>query len=548
MSDVSLEVGGMTCESCARHAEQALRAVPSVRAAQVSYKDGTATVSGDGNTTSETLISALAGAGYSAKELGAARDIPLTRKGSAERLHIAVIGSGGAAFAGALRAADEGATVTMIEAGTLGGTCVNVGCVPSKIMIRGAHFAHAVAHHPFPGVGRHAPVVDRRALVAQQQARVDELRHAKYEAILDSRAESIRLLRGSARFEDARTLSVALPGGGTETLRIDRILVATGASPAIPDVPGLKSTPYWTSTEALVAEELPEHLIVYGGSVVALELAQAFQRLGTKVTLVARSTLLSKEDSAIGTELMRVLEAEGMRVLTRAMLRSVHFEKGRFLADIGSERLSGDRLLVATGRLANTGSLGLERAGVRTDAGGAIEVDEHMWTTSEGIYAAGDCTNSPEYVYVAAAGGTRAAINMTGGEAALDLTAMPAVVFTDPQVATVGLTEAEARLKGIETESRTLTLDNVPRALANFDTRGFIKVVADAGTGRLWGVQAVADQAGELIQTAALAIRNGMSVDDLAAQLFPYLTMVEGLKLCAQTFSKDVKQLSCCAG
>jgi mercuric reductase len=463
-------------------------------------------------------------------------------------LHVAVIGSGGAAFAGALRAAEEGASVTMIEAGTLGGTCVNVGCVPSKIMIRGAHVAHTLAHHPFPGVSRQLPRVDRRALVAQQQARVEELRHAKYESILESRAESIRLLRGVARFEDARTLSVALPEGGTETLRADRILIATGASPAIPDVPGLKSTPYWTSTEALVAEELPGHLIVYGGSVVALELAQAFQRLGTKVTLVARSTLLSKEDPAIGAELLRVLEAEGMRVLTHATLRSVRFEGGRFLADTGVEQLAGDRLLVATGRRPNTGSLGLDRAGVRTDAGGAIEVDEHMRTTSEGVYAAGDCTNSPEYVYVAAAGGTRAAINMTGGDAQLDLSVLPAVVFTDPQVATVGLSEAQAQRRGIETESRTLTLDNVPRALANFDHRGFIKLVAEKTTGRLLGAQIVAAEAGEIIQTAALAMRAGMTVSELGGQLFPYLTMVEGIKLCAQTFTRDVKQLSCCAG
>ena len=470
------------------------------------------------------------------------------RDGAGKNLHVAVIGSGGAAFAGALRAAEEGASVTMIEAGTLGGTCVNVGCVPSKIMIRGAHVAHTLAHHPFPGVSRQLTRVDRRALVAQQQARVDELRHAKYEAILESRAESIRLLRGVARFEDARTLSVALPGGGTETLRIDRILVATGASPAIPDVPGLKSTPYWTSTEALVAEELPEHLIVYGGSVVALELAQAFQRLGTKVTLVARSTLLSKEDPAIGAELLRVREAEGMRVLTHATLRSVRFEGGRFLADTGAEQLAGDRLLVATGRRANTGSLGLDRAGVRTDAAGAIEVDEHMRTTSQGIYAAGDCTNSPEYVYVAAAGGTRAAINMTGGDARLDLSVLPAVVFTDPQVATVGLSEAQAQRRGIETDSRTLTLDNVPRALANFDHRGFIKLVAEKTTGRLLGAQILAAEAGEIIQTAALAMRAGMSVSELGGQLFPYLTMVEGIKPCAQTFTRDVKQLSCCAG
>ena len=468
--------------------------------------------------------------------------------GGGGKLHIAVIGSGSAAFAAALRAADEGASVTMIEAGTIGGTCVNVGCVPSKIMIRGAHIAHLIAEHPFSGIGRQAPTVDRRALVAQQQARVEELRHAKYESILESRADRIRLLRGVARFEDARTLSVTLAGGKTQRVRANRILVATGASPAIPELPGLKGTPYWTSTEALMAEDLPQHLIVYGGSVVALELAQAFLRLGSRVTVVARSTLLSKEDPAIGAELAQVLEGEGMRVLTHTTLRSVRFEGNRFILDTGSEQLAGDRLLIATGRSANTGLLGLDNAGVRTDASGAIVVDERMRTTAEGVYAAGDCTNSPEYVYVAAAGGTRAAINMTGGDARLDLSVLPAVVFTDPQVATVGLSEAQAQKRGIEAQSRTLPLDNVPRAIVNFETRGFIKLVAEKGSGRLIGAQILAGEGGEIIQTAALAMRANMTIADLAGQLFPYLTMVEGIKLCAQTFTKDVKQLSCCAG
>ena len=206
----------------------------------------------------------------------------------------------------------------------------------------------------------------------------------------------------------------------------------------------------------------------------------------------------------------------------------------------------GDRLLVATGRNPNTRGLGLEGIGVKTDTRGGIVVDAHMRTSAPDICAAGDCTDQPQFVYVAAAAGTRAAINMSGGEAVLDLSTMPAVVFTDPQVATVGCSEAEAHHDGIETDSRILT--NVPRALANFDTRGFIKIVAEAGSGRLLGVQAVAPEAGELIQTAALAIHARMTVQELASQLFPYLTMVEGLKLCAQTFFKDVKQLSCCAG
>lgn len=239
---------------------------------------------------------------------------------------------------------------------------------------------------------------------------------------------------------------------------------------------------------------------------------------------------------------------EGIEVLEQTQASQVSHANGEFVLATNHGELRADQLLVATGRTPNTQGLNLEAADVQLDERGGIQIDERMRTSAADIYAAGDCTDQPQFVYVAAAAGTRAAINMTGGEAKLNLDVMPAVVFTDPQVATVGYSEAEAQHAGIETDSRTLTLDNVPRALANFDTRGFIKLVAEAGSGRLLGVQAVAPEAGELIQTAVLAIRNRMTVQELADQLFPYLTMVEGLKLAAQTFNKDVKQLSCCAG
>jgi mercuric reductase len=457
------------------------------------------------------------------------------------------VGSGSGAFAAAIRAAENGARVTIIEAGTIGGTCVNVGCVPSKILIRAAHIAHLMHNHPFDGIAELSPKLDRAKLVAQQQARVEELRQAKYQSILDTNP-NINLVKGKARFADARTLRITRPDGTEQTLAADRILIATGAAPAVPPIPGLKDTPYWTSTEALVTERLPQHLIVLGGSVVALELAQAFLRLGSRVTLVARSRLLSREDPAIGEGLKTVLEDEGMLILTSAQTRNVKFDEGHFHVDLGTETIAGDALLVATGRRPNTADLGLEAVGVKTEKNGAIVIDDRMRTSVEHVYAAGDCTDQPQFVYVAAAAGTRAAINMMGGEAKLDLSTMPAVVFTDPQVATVGLTEAQAKEQGIAAESRTLSLDNVPRALANFDTRGFIKLVAEKETGRLLGAQVLAAEGGEIIQTAALAIRHRMTIQDLADQLFPYLTMVEGLKLAAQTFTKDVKQLSCCAG
>jgi len=545
-----ITVNGMTCTSCATHVKDALEKIPGVNAAVVSYPESRAQVMADTAVSHNQLLGAIAALGYQGSiRVGDFKDEPKIRDAlEGAGLHIAIIGSGGAAMAAALKAVEQGATVTLIERGTIGGTCVNIGCVPSKIMIRAAHIAHLRRESPFDGgIAATVPAIDRSKLLAQQQARVDELRHAKYEGILDGNP-AITVLHGEARFKDDQSLVVRLNEGGEREVTFDRCLVATGASPAVPPIPGLKESPYWTSTEALASDTIPERLAVIGSSVVALELAQAFARLGSKVTALARNTLFFREDPAIGEAVTAAFRAEGIEVLEHTQASQVAHMDGEFVLTTTHGELRADKLLVATGRTPNTRSLALEAAGVAVNAQGAIVIDKGMRTSSPNIYAAGDCTDQPQFVYVAAAAGTRAAINMTGGDAALNLTAMPAVVFTDPQVATVGYSEAEAHHDGIETDSRTLTLDNVPRALANFDTRGFIKLVIEEGSGRLIGVQAVAPEAGELIQTAVLAIRNRMTVQELADQLFPYLTMVEGLKLAAQTFSKDVKQLSCCAG
>ncbi|HGG59318.1 MAG TPA: mercury(II) reductase, partial [Gammaproteobacteria bacterium] len=509
---IRLRISGMTCTHCARSAEAALNALPGVRAT-VSYDDKLAEVVSDGQIDPEEMVAAIAAKGYEARLTDSA---PNSTTGAGDRLGIAIIGTGSGAFAAAIRAAEAGASVTVIEGGeVIGGTCVNIGCVPSKIMIRGARIAHDQAHHPFDGIERCVPRIDRAALVRQQQARVEELRHAKYESILEANP-AITLVRGWAHFEDTQTLRVRRADGSGQTIHADRILIASGARPAIPDIPGLAETPYWTSTEALVAEDLPGHLLVIGASVVALELAQAFLRLGSKVTILARSVLLSKEDPELGEGLAEALKDEGAEILLHTVPKAVAHDGERFILSTPAGELRGDRLLVATGRRPNTDRLALERVGVETAPNGAILVDDHLRTSVEGIFAAGDCTNQPQYVYVAAAAGTRAAINMTGGDAALDLTAMPAVVFTDPAVASVGLTEARAKQQGIAAESRRLDLENVPRALANFDTRGFVKLVAEQGSGRLLGAQILAADAGEMIQTAALAIRNRMTVEDLA--------------------------------
>jgi len=467
---------------------------------------------------------------------------------SGSDLHIAIVGTGSGAFAAAIKSVESGARVTIIEgADIIGGTCVNIGCVPSKIMIRGGHIAHIQNQHNFDGIPLNKPIINRKAMVQQQQKMVEELRYAKYESILESNP-GINLIRGMARFKDATTLIVSKTDGSEKEIKADRILLAVGARPMIPDIKGLADTPYWTSTEALVAEGVPEHLVVLGGSVVALELAQAFRHLGAEVTVMARSTLLSKEDADLGSGLKQVLEGEGLNIQLNTVPSNIRFDGKSFILRTEKGDVRCNKLLVATGRRSNADTLALDNAGVAVTDNGTIVIDDHMRTNVENIYAAGDCTDQPQYVYVAAAAGTRAARNMTGDDVAIDLSAMPAVVFTNPQVATVGLTEQQAKAQGLEVESRLLDLENVPRAIANMDTRGFIKLVAEKDSGRIIGCQLLANEGGEIVQTAVLAISNRMTIDDLANQLFPYLTMVEGLKLTAQTFNKDVSQLSCCAG
>ena len=465
-----------------------------------------------------------------------------------EALHVVIIGSGSAAFACAIKAAEGGARVTMIEGGdVIGGCCVNVGCVPSKILIRAAHLAQQQRTNPFTGLENHAPGLDRAMLVRQQKARVEELRIAKYQNILESNP-SLTLVQGYARFNDSTSLIVTKPDSSELEIQADRVLIATGSTPTVPPIKGLADVPYWTSTEALFTEVPPEHLMVIGSSVVALEIAQAYRRLGSEVTVLARHSLLYREDPLLGERLKEIFQREGIRVLDHCQAMSIEYDNAQYTLETTAGTLTSDRLLISTGRHANTQQLNLTDAGIDMDQTGAIIVNERMETSVPGIYAAGDCSTMPQFVYVAAAAGSRAGSNMTGGSARLDLTTMPAVIFTDPQVATVGLTEAQAKTAEIPTDSRVLDMDNVPRALANFETDGFIKLVTEAKSGRLLGAHILAHEGGEIIQSAALAIRNEMTIDDIANQLFPYLTMVEGLKLCAQTFSKDVSELSCCAG
>jgi mercuric reductase len=294
-------------------------------------------------------------------------------------------------------------------------------------------------------------------------------------------------------------------------------------------------------------------MLVIGGGYIGCELAQMFARAGVKVTILFRSRLLPEDESEISQALAGYFEDEGITVQCVGGYDGIRrSDRGIALSvtiDGSAETLEAQQVLLSAGRKANTDGLGLEEAGVALLPNGGIKVDDRMRTSKAGVYAAGDVTGHDQFVYIAAYGAKIAAENAFNGNGRrYDSRAMPAVVFTDPQVASVGLTEAGAIEAGFVVRTSVLPLEYVPRALAARDTRGLIKLVADAETKRLLGAHILAPEGADSIQTAALAIRNNMTVVELGEMLFPYLTTVEGLKLAAQTFDKDVAKLSCCAG
>ena len=435
----------------------------------------------------------------------------------------------------------------MIGHGTIGGTCVNIGCVPSKTLIRAAEaLHHAKFSSRFAGIAGSAQITDWCALVAQKDQLVTDLRRAKYEALLPE-YEMIRYIEGRARFTDAGVEAAGM------VFLADRMIIATGTLPAVPPIAGLADVPYLTSTSALSLDRLPEFLLVIGGGVIGCELGQMFARFGVAVTIACRSRLLPDMEPEISAALTSYLRDEGVTVRCGLSYRHIRRTEAGIALDVtggdGEETIAAEQVLIATGRSPNTRGLGLESAEIKLDRRSVIVTDDYLATSRTGVYAAGDVTGRDQYVYMAAYGAKLAAENaLNGNTRRYDSRAMPKVVFTDPQVASVGLTEAEARRQGFVVRAVRLDLAKLPRALAARDTRGLMKLVAEAETGRLLGAHILAPEGGDSIQTAVLAIKHRLTVSDLAETLFPYLTTVEGLKLAALGFEKDVAKLSCCAG
>lgn len=462
-----------------------------------------------------------------------------------------VIGGGSGGFSAAITAAESGANVVIAGHGTIGGTCVNVGCVPSKTMIRAMEAVHhAKEAGRFDGVKGTAEVFNWKATLAQKQSLVDALRKAKYEDVLPSYPNvSYVDMKDKAHFT----------GNGTE-VDIDgvlyspkKVIISTGSSSALPPINGIQSVPTLDSTTALELETLPQSLLIIGGGVIGVELGQMFARAGVEVTICCRSRLLPEAEPEVSQALSDNLRAEGITVCDGVGYQLIEkTAKGVKLVcqtPDGLDAIEAQQLLVAAGRKPNTAVLNVEKAGIKLLKNGGVDVNEYMQSSNPDIYAAGDVTGRDMFVYMAAYGGKLAAKNaLEGNEHEYSNAAMPAVVFTDPQAAMVGLTESEAKTKGHDVKTSVITLDHVPRYIAARDTRGLIKLVADKKTDKLLGAHILAPDGGEIVQTMVLALKAGMTTEELANTIFPYLTGVEGLKLAAQTFDKDVSKLSCCAG
>jgi mercuric reductase len=459
---------------------------------------------------------------------------------------LVILGGGAAAFAAAIKADEYGVRTAMINHGLpVGGTCVNVGCVPSKYMLHVGE-AYFYGRHVPRGIEAPTPRLNFREVVRGKRRLVEGLRKRKYVDVA-SALPSVALIEGRGAFVSPREVKV-----DGERIRGDKFIIATGSSPNIIPIPGIEEVDYLTNVEALELEEPPESLAIIGGRALALEFAQVFAHFGTRVTVLQRSPrIIPDEEPEISIALRGYLEEEGIDIRTGVAVKAVGKEGEevwvRAELEGETETFRAERLLMATGRKPNTSNLGLENAGVELGRGRAVVVDEEMHTSAANIWAAGDVVGKPMLETTAAKEGAIAAMNaLRGMGRRMDYSAVPHAVFTSPQVASVGMTEEEAEKKGYACACRVVSMEDVPKAVIVGDTRGLVKLVAEAGTGRIRGVHILASLAADMIHEAVLAVRLGLTIDDIIDTVHVFPTMTEAVKLAAQSFRRDIRKMSCC--
>jgi mercuric reductase len=560
---ISLEIEGMTCGGCSSHIEKNMNGKEGVVSCAVNWETGKGEFTIDKDKLDKSaVVDAVNGVGSYKVKNGVEKEAccdtdsgdsaPKTisnDKGNSD-YDLIIIGGGSAAFSAMTTANGLGLSVMLINGGLdIGGTCVNVGCVPSKHLIRAGESIHKASHSPFAGITPVAPKVDYGQIIRDKKDLVLAMREKKYLKVAKS-VENVNIVEGWANFVDDKTIEV-----NGKNYTASKFLVSTGATTNIPNIEGLQEVGYLTNISLFDMEEKPKSLTVLGAGYIGLEMAQAFARLGVKIRVLEfTDRVLRTQTEDVSAEIQKQFATEGIEVLPNVRIQKVEKQGDNILIHAKDaqgnaiELIEEGHLVVATGTKPNTLKMNIENAGVELTEKGHIKVNSEQETNVANIYAAGDCTDTPAFVYTAAVEGKNAVLNAFNGETnKADYSALPWVVFTDPQIAGVGLDEKEAEAQGIPFDVTSLPVEEIPRAAAALDTRGFVKLIRNADTDKIIGARVVAPEGGELIMEAALAVKYGITATELAETFHPYLTMSEGIKIAAITFTKDVAELSCCA-
>ncbi|MCL5951779.1 MAG: mercury(II) reductase [Chloroflexi bacterium] len=466
-----------------------------------------------------------------------------------DHFDLIIVGGGAGAFAAAIKANEYQAKTLMINAGLpLGGTCVNVGCVPSKYLLKVGEFAYRAQHHGFGSIHIPQVEIDFGQAIDDELQTVGELRRAKYTDVL-ANLEHVTLLEARARFVSPHEIEA-----DGRRYYGDRFVLAVGSTALPPPIPGIEDVGYITHIEALRKKQQPRHLLVIGGGPVALEFSQMFRHLGSEVTMVARGDRLYKRtEPEISEALERYLRDEGVTIHKQATVVRLRRERDRKIATIAADgqqaEIEFDELLIGTGKTANTAGLGLDAAGVALTEQQAVRVNPWYQTNAPHIYAVGDAIDFPKRLETTAGKeGSFATVNALTGvnKQKVNYDLVPSVVFTYPAVADVGILDEETSARGLECDCRTVYFDKVPKALIIKDTRGAIKMVAEQRTGRIVGVHLIAPEGEDLISQAMYILRGHMTVDDVIDSFAVFPTLSEAIKYAALSFRTDIERLSCC--
>jgi len=443
-----------------------------------------------------------------------------------------ILGSGTGGKLMAWHMAASGRRTAVVERRWIGGACPNIACMPSKNEIFSAKVAH-LAHHGAQFGTMVGPVAVDMAKVRQRKRDMVEAQIAKH--LQNYKTSGAELIMGAGHFVSPRTLEVRLDDGGTRVLAGDQVFLNVGTHAAMPSIPGLEAARPLTHIEALELDYLPQHLIVVGGGYVGLELAQAYRRFGSNVTILESGPqLMSREDFDVSHEMRRILGDEGIRVLVEAELLRVHGQSGKEVSLVvrttsGERNIEGSDILVAAGRVPNTAGIGLEQVGVELDRRGYIRVNERLETSAPGVWAIGECAGSPQFTHISEDDFRIIRDNLAGGHRSTRDRLVPYCMFTDPPLAHVGLSESEAARQGIITRVARLPTSAVLRAQATGESQGLMKALIGDGDDRILGFTMIGAEAGEVMAVVQMAMMADLPYSRVREAALAHPTMAEGL-------------------